>query len=177
MWLLVRTSRNADNLAATVRQEIRALDAGVPVDRIGTMAGALSQSIALSRFRSFLMAVFAFTALMLAAIGIYSVIAYSVARRTREIGVRMALGATPSGVLALIVRQGSRPVVAGIAVGLASAFALTRVLEGMLFGVTARDPLTFGAGVLALSVVAAVACLVPAWRASRIDPLMALRHE
>jgi predicted permease len=177
MWLLVRTSRNADNLAATVRQEIRALDAGVPVDRIGTMAGALSQSIALSRFRSFLMAVFAFTALMLAAIGIYGVIAYSVARRTREIGVRMALGATPSGVLALIVRQGSRPVVAGIAVGLASAFALTRVLEGMLFGVTARDPLTFGAGVLALSVVAAVACLVPAWRASRIDPLMALRHE
>jgi putative ABC transport system permease protein len=177
MWLLLRTSRSAESLTATVRQEIRALDRRVPVDRIGTMAGALSQSVALSRFRSFLMMVFATTALLLAAIGIYGVVAYSVARRTREIGVRMALGATPSGVLALIVRQGSRPVVVGMVLGLAGAFALTRVLEGMLFGVTASDPLTFVGGVVVLSAVAIVACLVPALRASRIDPLMALRHE
>jgi ABC-type antimicrobial peptide transport system permease subunit len=177
MWLLVRMSGNAESLTATVRAEIRSLDPGVPVDRIGTMAGALSESIALSRFRSFLMAVFAITALLLAAIGIYGVVAYSVARRTREIGVRMALGATPSGVIALIVRQGSRPVVVGMALGLAGAFALTRALEGMLFGVTASDPLTFAGGTVALSAVAVVACLVPALRASRIDPLMALRHE
>jgi putative ABC transport system permease protein len=177
MWLLMRTSGNADSLTATVRQQIRSLDPGVPIDRIGTMAGAVSQSVALSRFRSFLMTVFATTALLLAAIGIYGVVAYSVALRTREIGVRMALGATPSGVLALVVRQGSRPVVVGMALGLAGALALTRVLEGMLFGVTASDPLTFAGGVIALSAVAVVACLVPALRASRIDPLVALRYE
>jgi putative ABC transport system permease protein len=177
MWLLMRTSRNAGALSATVRQEIRSLDPGVPVDRIGTMAGALSQSVALLHFRSLLMTVFATTALALAAIGIYGVVAYSVARRTREIGVRMALGATPSGVLALVVRQGSRPVVVGIAVGLVGSFALTRVLEGMLFGVTASDPLTFAGGVVALSAVAVVASLIPAWRAARVDPVTALRHE
>jgi putative ABC transport system permease protein len=176
MWLLMRTSRNAGDLSATVRQEIRSLDPGVPLDRIGTMAGALSQSVDLLRFRSLLMTVFAITALALAAIGIYGVVAYSVARRTREIGVRMALGATPSGVLALVVRQGSRPVIVGIAVGLAGAFALTRVLEGMLFGVTASDPLTFAGGVVALSAVAVVASLFPALRAARVDPVTALRH-
>jgi putative ABC transport system permease protein len=162
-----------------VRQsgEIRSLDPGVPVDRIGTMAGALYQSVALLRFRSLLMTVFATITLALAAIGIYGVVAYSVARRTREIGVRMALGATPWGVLALVVRRGSRPVVVGIAVGLAGAFALTRVLEGMLFGVTASDPLTFAGGVVALSAVAVVASFIPALRAARVDPVTALRQE
>jgi ABC-type antimicrobial peptide transport system permease subunit len=141
------------------------------------MAGALSQSVAVLRFRSLLMTVFATTALLLAAIGIYGVVAYSVARRTREIGVRIALGATPSGVLALIVRQGSQPVVVGIAVGLAGAFALTRVLRGTLFGVTASDPLAFAGGVVVLSTVAVVASLIPALRAARVDPVTALRQE
>ena len=123
------------------------------------------------------MTAFAATALLLAAIGIYGVVAYVVAKRTKEIGLRMALGATPSGVVAMVVSQASRPVVAGIAGGLIGAFLLTRVLETMLFGVTASDPMTFVGAVAVLSAVATTACFVPAMRASRIDPMVALRNE
>lgn len=123
------------------------------------------------------MTAFAATALLLAAIGIYGVVAYAVAKRTKEIGLRMALGATPSGVIAMVVSQASRPVVAGIAGGWIGAFLLTRVLETMLFGVTASDPMTFVGAVAVLSAVATVGCFVPAVRASRIDPLAALRNE
>jgi putative ABC transport system permease protein len=177
LWLMVRLTGHAQGQIAAVRQAVRELDPGVPVDRIGTMASAMSESIALSRFRSFLMTTFAATALLLAAIGIYGVVAYAVAKRTREIGVRMALGATPSGVVAMVVSQASRPVVAGIAGGLIGAFLLNRALETMLFGVTASDPMTFAGAVAVLSGVATAACLVPAMRASRIDPVVALRNE
>ena len=177
MWLLVRTKGDAQSLASAVRGEIRNLDPNVPVDRVGTMAQALSESVALPRFRSFLMSVFAATALLLAAIGIYGVIAYSVAQRRQEIGVRMALGATRSGVVRLVVGQGSRLAIVGIVLGLAGAVGLTRFLEKMLFGVTASDTVTFASAALVLGAVAIVASLIPALRAARIDPVTALRQE
>ena len=177
MWLLVRTRGDAQAMAAVVRQEIRALDAGVPVDRVGAMAQALAESVSLQRFRSLLMTVFAVTALLLAAIGIYGVIAYSVAQRRQEIGVRMALGATRSGVIRLVVGQGSRLAIVGIVLGLAGAVGLTRFLEKMLFGVTASDTVTFAGAAIVLGAVAIVASLIPALRAAGIDPVTALRQE
>jgi putative ABC transport system permease protein len=177
LWLMIRMHGGAQGQIAAVRQAIRALDPNVPVDRVGTMADAMSQSVSLSRFRSLLMTAFAATALLLAAIGIYGVVAYAVAKRTKEIGLRMALGATPSGVVAMVASQASRPIAAGIAGGLIGAFLLTRVLETMLFGVTTSDPMTFVGAVAVLSAVATAACFVPAFRASRIDPLVALRNE
>jgi putative ABC transport system permease protein len=176
MWLLVRTRGRADALAPMVRQEIRALDPGVPVDRIGTMTDALAESVSLPRFRSLLMTTFAVAALLLAAIGIYGVVAYTVAQRTAEIGLRMALGATPSSVLAIVVNRGSRPVVVGVALGLAGAVGLTRLLETMLFGVTSLDTLTFAGAAVVLTAVALAATVIPAYRAARLDPVRALRQ-
>jgi putative ABC transport system permease protein len=123
------------------------------------------------------MAVFAASALVLAAIGIYGVIAYSVTQRTQEIGVRMALGATPPRVLRLVIGQGGRLAIVGIVLGLAGAFALTRVLEKMLFGITASDMATFATAALVLGTVAVIASLIPALRAARVDPVTALRHD
>jgi putative ABC transport system permease protein len=177
MWLLVRTQGEAQPLAAAVRREIHRLDPNVPVDRVGTMADALADSVALPRFRSLLMAVFAGSVLLLAAIGIYGVIGYSVAQRTQEIGLRMALGATPAAVLRLVLGQGSRMVLLGIALGLTGALGLTRVLRRMLFGVTASDTMTFAGAALVLGAVAVLASLIPALRAARIDPVTALRQE
>lgn len=177
VWLLVRTQGNADVLTAAVRQEIRALDPEVPIDRVSTMSEALAQSLSLPRFRSLLMTVFAAVALLLAAIGIYGVIAYSVAQRTQEIGVRMALGANRSKVLNLIVGQGSRLAVIGIVLGLAASFALSSVLQKMLYGITTSDTITFASAALVLGAVAILASLIPALRAARIDPVIALRQE
>jgi putative ABC transport system permease protein len=122
------------------------------------------------------MTAFAVAALLLAAIGIYGVVAYTVAQRTAEIGLRMALGATPSSVLAIVVNRGSRPVVVGVALGLAGAVGLTRLLETMLFGVTSFDTLTFAGAAVVLTAVALAATVIPAYRAARIDPVRALRH-
>lgn len=177
MWLLVRVNGDAQALTAAVRREIRNLDPNVPIDRFGTMAGAMGQSVSLPRFRSFLMGVFAATARLLAAIGIYGLIAYSVARRKQEIGIRIALGATRPGVIGLVVGQGSRLAAVGIVLGLAGASGLTRFLEKMLFGVTTYDVATFVAVPLVLTVVAILASLIPALRAARIDPVTALRQE
>jgi putative ABC transport system permease protein len=177
MWLVVRTRGDAGAQAQAIREAIRAVDPSVPVDRIGTMAQAMSESVSLWRFRTLLMTVFAATALLLAVVGIYAVVAYSVAQRSREIGLRMALGATPSGVLAMVVRRASRSVVAGIALGLAGASALTGVLQGMLFDIAPNDAATYASAALFLTGVALVACLVPALRAARIDPVRALRTE
>jgi putative ABC transport system permease protein len=176
-WLLVRTRSDAELMVSAIRDAIRHLDPGVPVDRISTMAQALSDSVALPRFRSLLMTVFAMAALLLAAIGIYGVLAYSVAQRAQEIGVRMALGATVHDVLKLVIGQGSRLAAVGIALGLTGALGLTRVLKQMLFGVTASDTVTLVSAALILGGVAVAASLIPALRAARIAPSATLREE
>ena len=177
MWLVVRTAGHAQHWLTAARAEIRAIDPNVPVARAGSMEEALHESIAIPQFRTTVMVIFAVSALLLAAVGIYGVLAYAVERRTREIGVRMALGATPRGVLGLVIGQGSRLVSMGIVLGLIGAFVLTHALQGMLFGVSASDTVSFAGAALVLGAVAIIASLIPAWRAARIDPITALRQE
>jgi putative ABC transport system permease protein len=177
MWLLVRTRGEPNHVAAAVRREIHNLDPNVPAQRVGTMAQALAESVAAPRFRSLLLSGFAATALLLAAIGIYGVIAYSVAQRTKEIGVRMALGATSVGVVRLMLGQGGRLAVVGIMLGLAGAAGLTRFLARMLFRIEPFDAVTFAGAASVIATVAIVACTVPAFRAARVDPVTALREE
>jgi predicted permease len=177
MWLMVRTGGDAHGMASAVRQTLRGIDPAVPLDRVTTLAEAMAESVSVPRFRSVTMSAFAVTALLLAAVGIYSVIAYFVSRRTQEIGLRMALGATPSRVLRLVIGQSGRLAAIGVAVGVVAAFGLTRVLKEMLFGVTVSDTLTFAAAVLVLGAIAVGASLAPALRAARLDPANALRHE
>lgn len=177
MWLLVRGRGDVQTLTMAIRREIRSLDPDVPVDRVGTMAQVLAESVSLPRFRSLLMSVFAATALLLAATGIYGVIAYSVAQRKQEIGVRMALGATRARVVGLVIGQGARLAAVGIALGIGGAIGLTRFLENMLFGIATSDIVTFASAPLLLAAVAIVASLVPALRAASIDPVTALRQE
>jgi putative ABC transport system permease protein len=156
---------------------VQALDKDQPIYNVRTMDDVVANSLGTRRVSMQLFAVFAIAALLLAAIGIYGVMAYSVTQRTQEIGIRMALGAQRSDVLALVIRQGMRLTVIGVVVGVAGAFALTRLMANLLFGVAATDPLTFVVIPLLLLFVAMVACYLPARRASHVDPLDALRYE
>jgi len=165
------------SLIAGIRHAVREVDPEQPVYNIRTMEQRLSHSIAPQRFIALLLSLFAAVALILAAVGIYGVMSYAVAQRTHELGVRMALGAPPRDVLKLVVGQGMKLALAGVGIGLAAAFGLTRLMKGLLFGVSALDPLTFIAVALLLAGVALIACYLPARRAMRVDPLTALRRE
>jgi predicted permease len=177
MALLVRTEVAPAAVAPLIRAEVQGLNKSVPVFGVGTLEGHLAAALATERMLALLLSLFGGAALLLAAVGIYGVISYAVVRRTREIGVRMALGARARDILRMVVGQGMSIVFAGGALGLALALALTRVLRSMLYGVSATDPLTFGMIAVLLTAVALLACYVPARRATRIDPLAALRHE
>jgi predicted permease len=175
--LVIRTQGDPLSLVGGVRKEVNALDPDQPIAVIRPMTEWVAMSAAGARYRTTLLGLFALLAMILAATGIYGVMSYSVAQRTQEIGVRMALGARPLDVLKLVVRQGMMLALIGVIVGLAGALALTRVMSSLLFGVTERDPITFVAVAALLIVVAFISCFVPAHRATRVDPLIALRCE
>jgi putative ABC transport system permease protein len=177
MTLIVRANTDPQSLIGAVREEIRALDRSLPLYDVKAMRVAIYESVARERFITLLLIVFAALALTLASVGIYGVMSYSVTRRTHEIGVRRALGAQTGDVLKLVVAQGGKLAAAGVAIGLTSAFALTRLMKTLLFGVSATDPVTFIAVALLLTIVALLACYVPARRAAKVDPMVALRCE
>jgi putative ABC transport system permease protein len=174
---VVRTTTDPRALTTAVRKEISAIDKDIPVFNVKTMKGVLYESVARERFTVLLLTIFAGVALILSAVGIYGVMSYAVTERTHEIGIRMALGANTSDVLKLVVRQGIRLALAGVVVGVAGAFALTRLMANLLFGVGATDPLTFTVISLLLTFVALLACWLPARRAAKVDPMVALRYE
>jgi putative ABC transport system permease protein len=175
--LVVRTSIDPLSLATAVRNAVWAIDKDQPVSNIRSMEEIVSRAVARQRFSTMLLGIFATLALVLAAVGIYGVMSYSVAQRTREIGIRMALGAQRMDVLKMAVGQGLKLVLIGVAIGVASAFALTRVMTSLLFGISATDPVTFITISLVLVIVAALASYIPALRAARIDPMVALRYQ
>jgi putative ABC transport system permease protein len=177
MGLVVRTAGDPAAFATTLRREVQALDKDQPVYGVRTMDDVVMNSLGTRRVSMQLFTVFACAALLLAAVGIYGVMAYSVTQRTQEIGIRMALGAQKSDILRLVVRQGMTLALIGVIVGLAGAFALTRVISNLLFGVGANDPLTFIVISLLLIFVSLIACYLPARRAARLSPIVALAEN
>ena len=174
-WLVVRTRGDVATIAPAVRQAIWSVDKDQPIVRVSTMDDLLATSAAERRFALILFEAFALGALMLAAAGIYGVLSGSVAERTREIGVRTALGASRRSILALVIRQGMMLTGLGVVIGLAGAAAASQLIASMLFGVSRLDPVTYFGVIALLAGVSAIACGVPARRASRVDPIVALR--
>jgi len=174
---VVRGANDSTPLEGSIRGAVRELDPTLPVYNLWSMNEVVSKSMVQPRFLALLLATFSGIALFLAAIGIYGVMAYSVAQRTQEIGVRMALGARPLHVLRLIFKQSLGMLVIGTVIGLAGAFALTRLMRTLLFEITATDPVTYASVIGILTVVALLACYIPARRAAKVDPLIALRYE
>ncbi|HXG65767.1 MAG TPA: ABC transporter permease [Blastocatellia bacterium] len=177
MSLVARSRAQSSAVIAAAREQIRSFDRALPIYDIKTMEQVVSESLAQPRFSGLLLGLFAVLALALGSVGIYGVISYSVAQRTHEIGVRMALGAQRRDILKMVVGRGMRPVFIGLGIGLAGALWLTRFLSSLLFGVSATDPMIFAGVALLLLLAALLACYVPARRATKVDPMMALRYE
>ena len=177
MRLLVRSHLDDSNIAAAVRREVQTVDPAQPIYAVQTMNLVIENTVRDKNVNTTLLTVFAGVSLLLALIGVYGVMSYTVAQHTREIGIRMALGAQPRAILKLVVGRGLVLVSAGAVIGVLASFGLTRFIENMLFGVTPTDPLTFTAIVLLLGLVALLACLIPAQRAMRVDPIVVLRHQ
>ena len=175
--LAVRSSLPTDRMVAAIREQVRALDRDQPVTGIATMDERVSRTLSEPRFNTLLLGLFAGVAMLLAALGIYGVMSYVVTQRRPEFAIRMALGAHGSDVLRLVIGQGMKLTLIGVGTGLLGAFALTRLMQQLLFGVSAADPLTFAVIALLLALVALVACWLPARRATKVDPLVALRYE
>ncbi|HKC64649.1 MAG TPA: FtsX-like permease family protein, partial [Pyrinomonadaceae bacterium] len=177
MFFAVRAAGDPAALAAPLKGAVLEVDRDLPIYSVQTMQQRLDTSVAPQRFNTLLLVIFASLAMLLAAVGVFGVMSYTVAQRTHEIGIRMALGAQARDVLKLVVVRGMALALTGIAIGLICAFSVTRVMSSLLFGVSASDPLTFiGVSVL-LAATALLACLIPARRAMRVDPMVALRYE
>jgi len=177
MTIVIRTPVEAASLMPSIRRELAALDRDVPISSVKTMEQVVDDSTREPRFRTLLVGAFAAVAVLLSIVGVAGVIAYAVGRRTQEIGVRVALGATAGRVTSMMLAEGLRPTLVGAAIGLAGSFAVTRVLSGLLFGVASTDPFVFGAATTALIAAALAATLVPARRAATVDPMIALRAD
>jgi predicted permease len=177
MNVVLRSEQDPETLTAAVRAELKAIDPDLPMYRVRTMEARVEESLARRRFAMLLLSVFAALALGLAAIGVYGVMSYLVNQGTRELGIRLALGATPQGITRLIVGSGLQIALAGVGAGLVGAWLLTRFMQSLLFGVAATDPLTFTVIPIVLAAVTLIACYVPARRATRIDPVVCLRSE
>jgi predicted permease len=177
LTIVVRSSKDPEGLAKPIASVVQSLDKDLPTYSPKTVEQYLDGTIAVPRFNTFLLAIFAALAMVLTAVGLYGVISYTVAQRTHEIGIRMALGAQPGDMMRLVVSQGMRLALFGVAVGLVAALGLTRFLSSLLFGVSSADPLSFAAVVAMLFTVVLLACYIPARRAMRVDPMVALRYE
>jgi putative ABC transport system permease protein len=175
--VLVKTESDPLAIVPRLRSAVLELNKETPIYEVITLKEQLGQSIAQDRFNTLLLGIFSCVALVLAVVGLYGVMSYAVAQRTNEIGVRVAMGANPRAVLALVMRQGWTLILAGIVVGATASMALTQLIEGVLFGVTATDPMTFGVAIATLALAASLACWIPARRATKVDPIVALRCQ
>jgi putative ABC transport system permease protein len=177
MQFAIHTAGNPTALTPALRSILKEIDPNLPLSDVQTLDEIVSRSLAPRRFNMFLLAIFAAIALLLALVGIYGVLAYSVGQRTAEIGLRVALGATQARVLALVLGQGMRPILLGAAIGVLGAAALSQLISSLLFGIKPLDPLTYGLAALLVIVAALLSCYVPARRALRVDPVSALRQD